>query len=257
MGYNKLVISGRTLELYEYQKDIIVGQGSRGLCKEPSNRQNLADSGDVPRQRTIDYAKRKDHARGASLAFRRLILCNLGSGENPLLLTLTYRENITDIRQGYSDFTAFVQSLRYKFGKVFKYVAVPEFQKRGAVHFHALVWGLPSEIFVEERKTRTLAKLWGLGFVFLKKTDGDAKLSSYLSKYMTKAFSDSSLKNCKAYVSSRNMLRPVYISGVDTLWPILDDYRISDAEKQVDSIFDTQWLGRVRYQSFKLPPPCV
>src|SRR5690606_15820961 len=100
---------------------------------------------------------------------------NLGGSSLPILATLTYRDNFTDLSGAYKHFSAFIQSLRHKFGKTFKYICVPEFQKRGAVHFHALFWGLPENLLSLERKSRTLATIWGKGFVYLKQTDGNEK----------------------------------------------------------------------------------
>ncbi|HEV7423767.1 MAG TPA: hypothetical protein VGO21_01100, partial [Candidatus Paceibacterota bacterium] len=131
-------------------------------------------------------------------------------------------------------------------------ICVPEFQKRGAVHFHALFWGLPEEIFLQERKTRMLAGFWAKGFVYLKETDGNEKLSFYLSKYMAKAFIDPRLKNQKCYVASRNIQRPKVIVGASPLWPILEDYGIT-GEPLVDREYDTKYLGKGRYRLFKIP----
>jgi hypothetical protein len=41
-------------------------------------------------------------------------------------------------------------------------------------------------LYGDERKTRTLAKLWGEGYVDATKTDGSGRLAYYISKYITK-----------------------------------------------------------------------
>ena len=249
MGYNKFIQYGNNLEIYEYEKDIIVLRG-RGKHKREidSDLENLgADRENTFQERQL--GKRQDNARRASLAFRRLVACNLGGLARPLLVTLTYGENFTDLAGAYRHFSSFIQSLRHKYGKDFKYVCVPEFQKRGAVHFHALIWGLPAEIFLLERKDRTLAGLWGRGFVYLKETDGDEKLSFYLSKYMAKAFVDPRLKNQKCYVASRNVSRPIVGSGF-LLWFILENYGADDMPV-VDRTYTTKWLGKGRYRLYK------
>lgn len=54
----------------------------------------------------------------------------------------------------------FIQRLKYKFGKDIKYLAVIEFQQRGAVHYHVL-----SDIpYIKQDE---LQDLWGQGFVFI------------------------------------------------------------------------------------------
>jgi hypothetical protein len=158
-----------------------------------------------------------------------------------------------DIAIGYQDYRSFVQSLRHAYGKAFKYICVPEFQERGAVHFHALFWALPEELYLQERQTRELAHRWRKGFVYMKMTDGDGRLSSYLTKYMSKAFIDPRLKNKKAYVTSRNIARPQVISDVSPLWPILEDYAVDEQKPVFDRAYYTLYLGECRYRLFKIP----
>ena len=254
MGYSKIISYGNSLEVYEYEKDIIRLLGrSKGSRKRGPNSKDSGVNGEdlLPRQKEL--GKRQDNARRASMAFRRVIASNLGGSTRPLLVTITYRDNFTDLKGSYKHFSSFIQSLRYKYGKAFKYACVPEFQKRGAVHFHALIWGLPEEVFLQERKTRTLAGLWARGFIYLKETDGNEKLSFYLSKYMAKAFMDPRLKNQKCYVASRNIERPKVMVGASPVWPILDDYGVGDIVPIVDREYDTKWLGKGRYRLFEIP----
>jgi hypothetical protein len=130
-------------------------------------------------------------------------------------------------------------------------VLVPEFQKRGAVHFHALYWGLPEALFRKERETRTLSRLWGHGFVFLKETDGHEKLAFYLAKYFTKAYQDPRLRNQKSYVASRNVKRPIVQKGPFIMSMVLDEYGVTE-EPLVDRTYTTKWLGEGRYRLFQL-----
>jgi len=255
MGYNKIIISGNDFELYEYEKDIVtlVGGVRRKnadtyVCVgvEPSGEDSLSNQEDEAKM-----GKRADNARRASMAFRRIVTSNLVGAAPATLVTLTYKDNFTDLSAAYRHLTAFNQSLRYRYGKTFSYVLVPEFQKRGAVHFHALYWGLPEELFHSERETRVLSQLWGHGFVFLKKTDGNERLAFYLAKYFTKAFLDPRLKNQKSYVASRNVKRPIVQKGPFLISVVLDEFGIIE-EALVDRTYNTKWLGEGRYRLFNL-----
>jgi len=249
MGYNKLISYGDFIELYEYEKNIPTRIDKIKKNNESRIRvQDLAyDRATLLRRQT----KRYDNVKRSQMVFRRLITANLDKSSNPLFFTFTYSENIEDIRQGYKDFRAFVRCLRSKFGTKFKYITVPEFQKRGAIHFHSLFWGLPSYIFRTERQTRLVAKYWKKGFVFIKNTDGSEKLVFYLSKYMSKAFVDYRLKNQKAYVYSYNCIRPVYNKGFDPSWPVLEDW-VGDKSACKEIHFLSKWLGKGRYRLFKV-----
>jgi len=251
VGYNKIVISGDTFELYEYEKNLPPYQRIRRATKVDTGRSVLgAGGGDVLSEREL--GKRKDNARRAKLAFERLVRSNLGGADVPAFVTLTYKENKRELGDAYGDFTSFVQALRYRFGQGFRYICVPEFQKRGAVHFHALVWGLPSELVSRERDTRFFASIWGLGFVDFYLTDGHEKISYYLAKYMSKAYVDSRLRGCKAFVASRNCLRPQTFSNLAPLWPVFDDYKLSTEAPVQERNFMTQWFGKGRYRLYKL-----
>ena len=254
MGYNKFISYGNNLEVYEYEKNIYVLRGAVKRPEKPVYNPDMGADGANPLPER-KLGKRQDNARRASMVFRRLVSSNLSRVEFPLLITITYADNQTDIRQGYKDFTSFIQALRYKFGKNFRYISVPEFQKRGAVHFHALFWGLPFELFLSERKTRFLASLWGKGFVYMKETDGNEKLSFYLAKYMAKAFMDDRLKNQKAYVASRNCLRPYIVGGIENISWLIDDYIGTDIVAEIkEKRFMTEWLGECRFRHFRLEP---
>lgn len=254
MGHVKIISYSNILEIYEYEYDIIRlvgrGEGKRKVIAGDKDmgigRKNTLQKGDD----SNSLGKRPDNARRASMAFRRIVASNLGGSSRPILVTLTYRDNLTDLKRAYRHYSSFVQSLRHKYGKTFKYICVPEFQKRGAVHFHALFWGIPEEVFLLERRTRTLAKIWGKGFVYLKETDGDQKLSFYLSKYMTKAFLDPRLKNQKSYVASRNIKRPLIQSGSFPVNEILHQFGVI-GEPVIDKSYLTKWLGRGRYRIYE------
>lgn len=250
MPYTKIIRSGNNLEVYEYEKEpSIVGRRTGKRKADPDN-VDMGASGEDTLPKETSLGKRKDNARHATLAFRRIVLSNLSGTELPILITPTYKENMSDLATGYKDYRAFIQALRYKYGKAFKYICVPEFQKRGAIHFHALFWGLPSTLLSQERKTREIAMMWGKGFVYLKKTDGNDKLSSYLAKYMSKTFKDDRLKNMKAYTASRNISRPETYSGEFTFWPIIEEFE-QNGEVITDRSYDTKWQGPCRYRHLR------
>jgi hypothetical protein len=253
MGYNKFIKFGNNVETYEYEKDIHIFHGVIKRYKIDDEEKEVDENAE------FDIGKRKDNARRASTAFRRLVSSNLDEKVRPLLLTSTYETNETDLKKAYYDHKLFVQTLKYTYGKNLKYICVPEFQRRGAVHFHALFWGLPVDVLLPECKTGyyknvspTLSKIWGQGFVFLKETDGNDKLSSYLAKYMAKAFTDPRLKNQKAYASSRNVSRPYVVSGISSLWRLVDDWVGEDAVPIKEKEYETAYLGKVRYKLYKI-----
>ena len=254
MGHVKIISYADIVEIYEYERSILVlrgrGKPSKGEDENRDGNSCVETGGEDPLQKR-KLGKRPDNARRAKVAFRRIVASNLDATATPILVTLTYRDNLTDLSLAYRHFSAFTGALRRTHGKAFKYICVPEFQKRGAVHFHALFWGLPKEVVLSERRTRALAGLWSKGFVFLKETDGSQKLSGYLAKYMTKAFTDPRLKNQKSYVASKNIARPLIQSGSFPIQEVLFQFGVLDIEPVVDKTFTTSWLGNGRYRIFR------
>lgn len=119
-------------------------------------------------------------------------------------ITLTFKDNITDLTDANKEFNKWTKSiLRVK--KDFKYFCVPEFQKRGAVHYHMFTnldvdtELIPKrevkELYNSEKKSTTKLeyydiKYWNNGFSsafdIVNGVDENFKLVSYMAKYMYK-----------------------------------------------------------------------
>lgn len=256
-GYSKLIRYGDFVEIFRYERPIVHSGRKKKPVQEPlgmSSDSILREAIVVEEQQK--KARRKSNIRHAVLAFKRLTLANLRVGNEPVLASLTYAGDTQEIGQGHQDFNAFARNLRSRFGKQVQYICVAEWQKRGALHFHALIWGLPHGVAASERHTRVVASLWGQGFVDLRKTDGHPKIASYLSKYMAKAFADPRLAGKKAYVASRGIKRPVVDRNPIMLMyhqrGLIDLPDLSTAELLQEKWYMTQWLGQAYYQRLKI-----
>jgi len=257
MGYNKTIIYGNIIESYQYTEQLrVAGRRYRGSSQHPQNEDVLSglaqDRQNVVVQEKQEGLRRKDNARRTKLEFTRFVSSNFSELENPQLFTITYEANMVDLSIGYRDFKSFIRIMRSVFGKSFRYIAVPEFQERGAVHFHALFWGLPASVYKTERRSRRIRAMWGRGHVYIKKTDGSIKLAYYLGKYMSKAFEDSRLFNQKSFVASRNCLRPLVYKGIPFSF-IYEDYELSTCPILDSKQYMTQWLGRGNYYKYLTP----
>jgi hypothetical protein len=160
--------------------------------------------------------------------------------------------DVVSVAEAYKAFTAFGVKLRRQLERDISYIAVPEFQKRGAVHFHVLVFGLGNEAITAERRTRFFANLWGHGFLDLLGTDGSPKLASYLAKYMSKAMHDRRLVGKRAYSASRNVLRPVLANTALQLSVCFADWGLNTVDNPIamQKEYDTLFLGRCVYKQF-------
>lgn len=126
-------------------------------------------------------------------------------------ITLTFADNVKDIKEANKQFNIWRTNIS-KIKTDFKYLAVPEFQKRGAVHYHIL-----SNISLEDTNIITKQKdndnyydvrFWTYGFSAFDDVRGDIKkIIGYLSKYMTKDV-DERLYGHRRYLCSQNLIKP-------------------------------------------------
>lgn len=128
-------------------------------------------------------------------------------------ITLTFKENVEDIDYANNKFRNFVTLLKRHY-KDFMYLCVPEYQKRGAVHYHMF-----SNIDInddtlmytqEDNPKYRHIKYWRLGFSNVQAIVNDpVKVVGYISKYMTKDI-DNRLFSRRRFLYSQNCLVPEY-----------------------------------------------
>lgn len=151
----------------------------------------------------------------------------------PKFLTLTFKENIIDLKFANNEFKKYIKRLNYyislkvKNWEGLKYVSVVEFQDRGAVHYHILLFNMP---YIAHSN---LLKMWNLGSVYIEGFIRNGKkntlaysnkkesffangqqvknVGAYITKtmnYMVKNLEDYRLKGQKCYLVSKGLLTP-------------------------------------------------
>lgn len=145
------------------------------------------------------------------------------------MLTLTYRENMTDRARLKRDWQAFVRLMRARYPE-WVFVAVPEEQDRGALHLHCAVAGRQDIKYIRrcwykalgaspdasgpdapgQIDVRAPAKRWGGGGGYVWHPD---KLAGYLIKYLHKAF-DHSERGSKRYWASQG----IAVAAPERVW---------------------------------------
>jgi len=118
----------------------------------------------------------------------RYLINNNFTGEgNELHVTLTYKENMKDTKQLYSDFDKFMKRLRYRLKKThgaIDYMTIVEPQERGAWHHHLLIRfneKKGQKVFVSSDE---IAEIWGHGFIKISSLTGVDNIGAYLSAYL-------------------------------------------------------------------------
>lgn len=145
----------------------------------------------------------------SKLECQRIAKANMNEWKT--FITLTFAENETDIKIANKKFRYFVDKMQ-RVKKDFKYICIPEFQKRGAIHYHMLcnIDINDSKLIYaqEDNKKFKHIKYWIDGFTKVDVLNSDAKkVVGYISKYMTKDI-DNRLFNRHRYFYSRNLQLP-------------------------------------------------
>lgn len=233
--FNKrVVVSGKVVELYEYEKPVIKGTGKRRVGR--------AGFG-VTTENTKERNRQKT-------AFRACRLVRNTINANPELnkfLTLTFGVNETNLNIARYEFDKFVKRLKTYFAN-FKYIEVVEFQKRGAIHFH-LLCNLP---YIE---IGYLSKIWGNGFVKINRIDNIDNVGAYITKYMTKDNIDERLVGRKCYSMSKGLKKPKEYTKEQDIDEILEN--IDCVKRMYTNEFECEYYGRVRYTQIicaNIPP---
>lgn len=198
----------------------------------------------------------------AKFEIQRLTKANID--EFKTFITLTFEENIKEIEQANKQFHSFTTYIK-KLKNDFKYICVPEFQKRGAVHYHLLTnidytdFTLLSK---EEKKlwnksTKTWQvgrniKGWNKGYTLAKGLAG-IEVIGYITKYITKDI-DNRLWGKRRYLHSRNLITPkisyIDINNIEDFKRYVDITNNSSLE--YTSTYKNIYNERVDFQEYKI-----
>lgn len=227
----KIINSGGIREVYRYGETRFQGferSESYGANKqvfvsdvdketgEIIQREATEKEAEAIREETRLESRQKSNIRARN-DLRRLVANNFSKRSQ--FITLTFRENIQDIELANKTFKKFVQLMNYdlqKLGRKLKYVAVIEFQKRGAIHYHMICEGRPrnypyaNEINRWNQAIRSVTGARGetVGIVKIHDINHVKHVGRYVVKYMTKSDADKRLFGKKLYQTSRGLIRP-------------------------------------------------
>jgi len=132
-------------------------------------------------------AESKESVRRTLSHIRALINTNVTEPENCCWVTLTYKENMTDTKRLYRDFTKIFWPRLCRWCKQNghekpEYIMVVEPQGRGAWHIHAFfIWPGKAPFIPNDD---VMAKLWGQGFTKTKAIDNCDNVGAYFSAYL-------------------------------------------------------------------------
>lgn len=229
---SKLVQSGNMMEVYDFQIPVSYGQkrpNKRKIRKSPTR-------SDEHRARSIIRAINN---------VRRLTHANFS--EHDKFITLTFNNDqhfdINKLNECLPYYQRFIRKIRNRFPNL-KFITVPEFQKRGAVHYHILC-NLP----FMPMTSNLIEKFWTHGFSNKVAIKSTTHLSLYLTKYLSKRFDDKRIQGHRLYYTSRGLARPKTIYG-PLAESFSDKLKSSGVEVQYRHEYQTDRNGQVEYRQY-------
>lgn len=234
----KIIISGNILEYYQYSKPLFREFKKIKKEKLPCEPKQLELDFSIP-ETVAD--KRDDNIARTRTNIRRLVNSNQDFDK---FVTLTFKENMQDIKIANRHFNKFIMRISYRYPDL-KYLAIIEFQKRGAVHYHFLC-NLP------HIKNSTLADIWGHGFVKINKIKNVTNLGAYVCKYLNKDGNNAKMFHKKKYFYSKNLEQPDKIFDSKIIQELKKLYSLSSAKPTFQSTFSNEYLKEVIYKQFNL-----
>lgn len=172
-------------------------------------------------------------------------------------ITLTFRDNITDVSIANKKFKIWITRMR-KLKKDFKYICVPEFQKRGAVHYHLLTnLSIKDDIniiYLQKGKNNMYdVRHWNYGFASVFDLKG-FNVVGYISKYMTKDI-DNRLYGHRRYLYSNNLKKPIVeyldLRNNDRHKDYFNNL-ISDAEIKFSNTYYDKFDNSIEFTEYKI-----
>ena len=247
---HKMIKSGDIIEIYEYTEGYL-----KGYELSESEKLNLGRK----KEKSENYEEhRKQVLQRAKKNLRRLINANVGQYGKEYtakFLTLTFADNVQDIKQANYEFKKFIQRLNYycfntKISKL-KYTCVIEFQKRGAIHYHIIIYNMP---YV---KANILESVWGNGFIKINKIDDIDNVGAYVSEYLGQSekgqghdLEDDRLQSKKSYFSSRGLFQPVEITDKKIVEQVSSALPKECLTYSVN--YENEHLGNINYKQYNL-----
>lgn len=239
---SRIIVSGNVVEITTYE---------RGYFKNYHDAKKVGRSSKNTTNEDKSFNREKVLQR-ARARVRRLACANSQLNK---FFTLTFADNITDLKYANNQFCNFVKRLNRYLAKMKKdkmqYIAVVEFQKRGAIHYH-LLCNLP---FIS---AKMLQEIWQNGFVKINKIDDVDNVGAYITKYMSKDNEDERLVGNRCYFTSQGLQEPTTIeeNGVEnTIAHLLLAGDIELQKEPYKSTFYNEQLGNIEYTQLTLVKP--
>lgn len=250
----KVKITGHILELSQYEKQIMIGPRRR---HHKDDEEEKEDDSEIEQERLTPEEIKKKNMRRAKNKIIDAINSNAYQWHSrngvvimPIFLTLTFWDNITDLDFAHNEFKNFIRRLSYEVrGRketFLKYVSVVEFQDRGAIHYHVVIFNLP---FMERIYDKFRA-LWTCGSSNIRSIKNTKNIGRYMCKYLTKADNWDKLQGRKSYFVSDGLKAPI-VTNIEEVINVIRKM-LPEESKTFENSFRSEFLGEIKKEYYNL-----
>lgn len=207
--HQKMIMTGDRFRIVEYDQP-----NSQKPCSiHNSGRKPPKPSQQAQKDKNRAYSVRKAYAQ-----IKDLIYANYGyHNELAKFFTLTVKGE-AGLPEANKKFHLFIKRVNFHLksidGRKLQYIAVPEFQKRGVVHYHVVVFNFP---FIDKNIFhKTINDLWFCGYIEVKRLDvsnGLEPVMLYMTKYIRTQKLDPRFDNKKRFFHSEGLFLPQIIKN--------------------------------------------
>jgi hypothetical protein len=246
----KLILSGNVVEVYRYSRPLLLDRHSLRCSGGAGQREQ--------QEHELNEEEKKKYRKSALNRARRNIMRTLnanvdrwfdecGRPYKSKFLTLTFKDHL-DVPSAYKEFDLFKRRLVYYFQSEtgvkikLKYLTVIEFQERGSLHFHVVIFNMP---YVPHD---VLSARWPHGTVWIESVYDTENLGLYLTKSLVNE-DDERLKGKKSYSKSQGLHEPKVIIDKKKIETVL-----SRSLKVDEKDFYNEHLDVIRYEKYLLNP---
>lgn len=250
--FNEKVIISRTEAEHYFYKTRPVMRGYRRAKEETAiDSQKKQSEKSQPVVKKIKTKKEQTEKQLSAVRRSRNSIRRIVNSNPQLNKFLTLTSKMTDVKQSNNCFNRFIERMKDRFPE-FQYFAVLEFQKDvdyfgkkkekgGAVHYHLLC----NLRYVE---SNSLAKIWGHGFIKIKRVDQIKNLGRYISKYLQKDMFDKRMFGKKKFFHSQNLRHPIELIGAKSQLFMKKEENNLKFIREYE--FETEYQGKILYSLY-------
>lgn len=232
-------VSGDYIEVTQYEQPRVRLDSPRTSPRRPTQRASRTQSNNYEQNMA-------NNRKLAKKKVRCLIECNFP--ERYSFVTLTFKDDVTNLDEANRRFKRFTERLRYTLKKEhhepLRYIQVTELheQRNNVIHFHLVT------NFITREDTDLLKTYWKQeGYLDIGIMESTADNNACITTYMLKKAYDPRLPLKNLYNTSRNLVKPI-TEEFETVAEAFDDMEGSVLLNSIE--FEVPGQGTMKYSQF-------